>query len=336
MIRHVTLKQFRLLAAASRSGSFAAAAAASHLTPPAVTMQMRELEAAAGLPLFERAGRKLNLTAAGREMLTAAERIEVVLADCAAGLAALQSLAGGRVTVGVVSTAKYVAPQMLAAFARGHPGIDIEIVIGNRNDTVTALKTGRLDVAIMGRPPQDVAVESALIGDHPQFLIGPPGHRLAGRSNIAPQEIAGETLLVREVGSGTRALAEAFLAQHRVKPRLGMEIASNETIKQSVMAGLGIAFISGHTMATEIADGRLVVLDVVGLPDLRQWFAVRLAAKRMMPPARALRDFLASEGKRFLPDFSDYLRKPGAIAEPKRKSVSVSARRHPTAATISR
>ncbi|MEJ2431928.1 MAG: LysR family transcriptional regulator [Pseudolabrys sp.] len=267
-MRNITVKQLRLLTAAARGGSFAAAADACHVTPPAVTMQMRQLEAEVGLPLFERDGRGLSLTAAGKEVLAAAERIDAVLADCAAGLADLKSLADGRVAVGVVSTAKYFAPQMLAAFSRSHPGIDIELLIGNREDTITAFKDGRFDVAIMGRPPEGVEVESAPIGDHPQVIIAPPDHPLARRRAIPPQEIGGETLLMRESGSGTRLLAERFLKQHGIKPRIGMEIGSNETIKQAVIAGLGIAFISGHTIASEIHDGRLVVLDVKGLPEI--------------------------------------------------------------------
>jgi DNA-binding transcriptional LysR family regulator len=300
-MRNITVKQLRLLAAAARGGSFAAAAEACHVTPPAVTMQMQQLEADVGLPLFERDGRGLRLTAAGKEVLAAAERVEAVLADCGAGLAGLKSLASGRVAVGVVSTAKYFAPQMLAAFARSHPGIDIELVIGNREDTISAFQSGRLDVAVMGRPPEGVEVESALIGDHPQVIIAPPDHPLAKRRAVSPQDIAGETLLMRETGSGTRLLAEQFLAQHGIKPRIGMEIGSNETIKQAVIAGLGIAFISGHTIASELQDGRLTVLDVAGLPEIRHWFVVRLAAKRLMPAAGALRDFLVAEGKSFLP-----------------------------------
>jgi len=302
MMRDATLKQLRLLSAAARGGSFAAAAEACHVTPPAVTMQMQQLEASAGLPLFERGTRGLALTAAGREVLAAAEKIEAVLADCAAGLAALKSLASGRVIVGVVSTAKYFAPQMLAAFARVHPTIEIELVIGNREDTIAAFKEGRFDVAVMGRPPEDVEVESALIGNHPQVIIAPPDHPLAGRHAIRPRDIADEKMLMREPGSGTRLLAERFLAKHGIKPRISMEISSNETIKQAVMAGLGIAFISAHTIAAEIADHRLVVLDVAGLPELRQWFVVRPAAKRLMPAARVLRDFLVAEGRQFLPN----------------------------------
>jgi LysR family transcriptional regulator, low CO2-responsive transcriptional regulator len=305
-MRNITIKQLRLLRAAARGGSFVAAAEACHVTPPAVTMQMHQLEAEAGLPLLERNGRGFTLTAAGREVLAAAERIEVVLADCTAGLAALKSLASGRATVGVVSTAKYFAPQMLAAFARAHPAIDIELVIGNREDTIAAFKSGRLDVAIMGRPPEDVEVESALIGDHPQVVIAPPDHVLAKRRSISPREIAGQTILMREIGSGTRSLAERFLTKHGIKPRIGMEIGSNETIKQAVMAGLGIAFISAHTIAAEIGDGRLAVLDIAGLPEIRQWFVVRLAAKRLMPAGRALRDFLVAEGRRFLPNVEQH------------------------------
>jgi len=317
-MHNATVKQLRLLRAAARGCSFASAAAECHVTPPAVTMHMHQLEADVGLPLFERNGRGVALTAAGREVLTAAERIEAVLADCAAGLAALKSLASGCVTVGAVSTAKYFAPPMLAAFARAHPSIDIKLVVGNREETIAAFKSGRLDIAIMGRPPQDVAVESVPIGDHPQVLVAPPQHPLAGRRSLSPLAIAGETILMREVGSGTRLMAERFVARHRIKARIGMEIGSNETIKQAVMAGLGIAFISAHTIAAEIDDGRLTMLDIIGLPEIRHWFVVRLAAKRMMPAACALRDFLVSEGRRFLPNVNYHRRsrKPPASLRP--------------------
>ncbi len=308
-MRNITIKQLRFVAAAAHGRSFTAAAEACNVTPPAVTMQMQQLEADIGLPLFERDGRGLRLTAAGNEVLAAAERIEAVLGDCRAGLAGLKSLASGRVAVGVVSTAKYFAPQMLAAFARSHPGIDIELVIGNREDTIAAFRAGRLDVTIMGRPPEGIEVESALIGAHPQVIIAPVHHRLARRRNIPAGEIAEETLLMREAGSGTRLVAEGFLKKHGIKSRVGMEIGSNETIKQAVIAGLGIAFISAHTIASEIEHDRLVVLDVIGLPEIRQWFVVRPAAKRLMPAAGALRDFLVAEGNRFLPNVDRSRRK---------------------------
>ena len=300
-MRRATLKQLRLLAAAARGGSLVAAAEACHVTPPAVTMQMRQLEEEIGLPLFERNGRGLALTAAGREVLAAAERIDAVLDDCTAGLAVLKALDGGRVTVGVVSTAKYFAPRMLATFTRRHPMIEMKLVVRNREGTVAAFADGSLDIAIMGRPPEGVEVESTPLGDHPHVMIAPPDHRLAGCSAVPPADLAAETILMREEGSGTRALTTRFLAASGVTPHVGMEIGSNETIKQAVMAGLGIALISAHTIAAEIRDGRLVILDITGLPVLRQWYVVRLAAKRLMPAARALRDFLVAEGRGFLP-----------------------------------
>jgi DNA-binding transcriptional LysR family regulator len=300
-MRNITLKQLRLFLAAARGGSFAAAAEACHVTPPAVTLQMRHLEESAGLPLFERTGRELNLTDAGREICATAERIETLLADCAEALAGLHRLGRGRVTVGAVSTAKYFVPRLLAAFTRKHPDIEMELIIGNREETIAAFMAGRLEVAIMGRPPEGVELESALIGDHPQVLIAPPDHPLAGRRQIAPGELAGETLLMREPGSGTRMVAERFLAAAGIAPRVGMEISSNETIKQAVMAGLGIAFISAHTIAAEIEDRRLIVMEVAGLPEVRHWFVVRPTTKRLMPAARALRDFLATEGRQYLP-----------------------------------
>lgn len=300
-MRHVTLKQLRLVAAAARGGSFAAAAEACNVTAPAVTMQMQLLEAEIGLPLFERHGRTLALTDAGREILASAQVIESAIEDCAAGLAKLKAVKSGRVTVGVVSTAKYFAPQMLAAFGRQHPGIELELVVGNREETMADFVAGRFDVAVTGRPPEGIEVESALIGDHPHVLIAAVDHPLARRRAIDPARIADEIVLVREAGSGTRQLTERFLARSGIKPKIGMEIGSNETIKQAVMAGLGIAFISAHTIAAEIEDGRLVVLDVVGLPEMRQWFVVRPAARRLMPAAASLRDFLVSEGQTFLP-----------------------------------
>ncbi|CAL8981669.1 HTH-type transcriptional activator CmpR [Rhodoplanes serenus] len=300
-MRNLTLKHLRLLESAARLGSFTAAAEANHITPPAVTMQMRQLEQEVGLPLFDRDARGLTPTAAGHELLLAARRIEGVLTECREALAALQDLGAGKVTVGVVSTAKYFAPRMLAAYARRFPAVELQLVVGNRRDIVAQFEAGQFDVCVMGRPPETCDVESERIGPHPHGVIAPPDHPLAGRAGLSPQAIAGETVLVREVGSGTRTLMESFFARAGIAPTIGMEIGSNETIKQAVMAGLGLAFISAHTIAAELADGRLVMLDIEGLPVERAWFVVRLASRRLMPAARSLRDFLVAEGGAFLP-----------------------------------
>jgi len=302
-MRHVTLRQLRTFSAALRAGSFAAAAEALHITPPAVTVQMRQLEMIAGMPIVERTASGMKSTDAGREIASAAQRIEAALAECDDALASLRGLDSGRVSVGVVSTAKYFAPQVLGAFARAHPAVEIRLEVGNRATILAALEANSLDLALTGWPPGKLAVQKAAIGEHPHIIIARPDHIHAKQRQLAAGILAAETFLVRERGSGTRLLMERLFAHARVTPRIGMEMGSNETIKQAVIAGLGIAFISAHTVAVERADGRLVALDVVGLPVMRTWFIVNLAKKRLLPSAVALRQFMIDEGHAFLPTF---------------------------------
>jgi LysR family transcriptional regulator, low CO2-responsive transcriptional regulator len=300
-MRHVTLRQLRTFTTALRAGSFAAAAESLHITPPAVTVQMRQLEEIAGMPIIERHSKGLKSTDAGREIAAAALRIEAALAECDDALASLRGLESGRVAIGVVSTAKYFAPQVLGAFARAHPAVEIRLEVGNRAAILGALEANTLDLALTGWPPEQLAVQKAAIGEHPHIIVARPDHPHAGEGKLGPAALAEETFLVRERGSGTRLLMERFFADANVAPRIGMEMGSNETIKQAVIAGLGIAFISAHTVAVELADRRLVVLDVLGLPVMRTWFIVNLAKKRLLPPAAALRQFMIDEGHAFLP-----------------------------------
>jgi DNA-binding transcriptional LysR family regulator len=300
-MRHVTLRQLRTFAEVLRRGNYAGAAQALHLTPPAVTLQMRQLEQAAGLPLMERSSARIEPTEAGREVASAAQRIELAISDCVDALDALRGLKGGRVSIGVVSTAKYFAPHALSAFARAYPSVEIRLEVGNRSMIVSALEANTLDLALTGRPPEHLEVDRAPIGAHPHVIVARADHPHAKRRRLAATVLGDETFLVRESGSGTRNLMERFFAESHVKPRIGMEMASNETIKQAVMAGLGIAFLSAHTVAAELADGRLVMLDIAGLPVVRQWFIVKLARRRLLPAAAALRQFLIDEGEKFLP-----------------------------------
>ena len=301
-MRHVTLKQFRVLAAVARTGSVTKAAQALHVSPPAITLQLQALQDHAGLPLVERSPSGVVLTLAGREVVEAAGRIEAVLSDCAATLAALSGAERGTVSVGVISTAKYFAPRALAAFARAHPGLELQLVVGNRAEIIEGLRSHALDLAVTGRPPDELGVEAAGIGDHPHVVVASHDHSLVPLHRIPPKALADEIFLVREPGSGTRGLMERFFADAGIAPRIGMQIGSNETIKQAVLAGLGIAFLSAHTIEMEIDTGRLAVLDVVGLPIVRTWYVVHLTERRLMPGTRALCEFLTSEGRRFLPD----------------------------------
>lgn len=300
-MRRVTLKQLRALEAVTRLGSISAAARMLHVTPPAVRLQLSLLERAAGVPVLERTTEGQRATTAGQEFLAAITRIDAALAECGEALQTLSGTDCGHAAVGVVSTAKYFAPRALAAFTKAHPNVDVRLMVGNRQDMITALAGYDLDFAVMGRPPEDIKVEQAVIGDHPHIIIGPPDHPLADRPQLSLTDFASDRFLLRESGSGTRLLMERLFAEAGLSPNLGMEIGSNETIKQAVIAGLGIALISAHTVSAETADGRLVAFDVQGLPVIRQWFVVKRRDKRVLPAAQALWDFLADSGREYLP-----------------------------------
>lgn len=301
-MRHVTLKQLRALAAVARTGSVTRAAQVLHVSPPAVTLQLQLLQEEAGVALLERSPGGMVLTSAGREIVDAIGRIEAALSECSAALAALAGTERGTVSVGVVSTAKYFAPRALAAFARAHPGLELRLTIGNRAEIIAGLRGHALDLAVTGWPPADLHVQKAVIGDHPHVVVASHDHPLAARRGITPATLSGEVFLVREPGSGTRSLMERFFTEAGIAPRIGMQIGSNETIKQAVRAGLGIAFLSAHTIELEVEGGRLAILDVAGLPIVRRWYAIHLSERRLMPGTRALREFLTTEGRRFLPD----------------------------------
>ncbi len=300
-MKNVTLKQLRVFAAVTRAGSVTGAAEALHVSPPAVTLQMKLLSEQLGLPLVERASGVMVPTHAGRVLAETVHRIEAILGDTGAALAALAGSESGTVHVGVVSTAKYFAPRVLAAFARAHPRIEMRLMVGNRADVIRGLQEHDLDLAVMGRPPEEIAVTAWVIGDHPHVVVAPATHALADRRAVPPKALAGETFLVREPGSGTRTLMERFFAESGIAPRVGMEIGSNETVKQAVMAGLGIAFLSAHTIDMEVQAGRLVILDVVGLPIVRQWHVVHMTERRLMPAADLVGRYFTEQGRLFLP-----------------------------------
>lgn len=300
-MRDVTLKQLRALAAVIEGGTYARAAALLHVTPPAVAQQIRLLERRIGLALFDRTDQAVRPTDAGRELLATTSRIEAEIEGCRRNLELIRSSAIGSVTLGAVSTAKYFAPQLLAGFWQRHPGVEVRLVVGNRDDMIQRLAATHVDLVIMGRPPQDLDVVTEVIGDHPSVVIASPRHPLASRGGIHHDELAGERFLVRESGSGTRLLTEWFFAAAGIAPVIAMEIASNETIKQAVIADLGIAVLSAHTVAAEVADGRLVILDVQGLPVIRRWYAVRRSSLRPGPAGQQLWRFLARHTAEYLP-----------------------------------
>ena len=299
-MQNVTIKQLRSIAAVIRTGRIVNAARGLNLTTPAITSQIKLLEEELGVALFDRTREGMRPTAAGLAVYGAASRVLAQLDECADAIRDLKGLKGGSIGVGVVSTGKYFAPRIMAAFLHAHPDIDIKLTIGNRGEIIDAVRDYAVDFAIMGQPPADFAVQSTRLGDHPLVIIVPPDHRLVARRRVAKRELAGERFLLREKGSGTRANFETVFADIG-EPLLTVEFGSNETIKQGVMAGLGIAPISGHTVAAELMDGRLVALDVADFPIKRHWYVVHRADRSPSPTAAAFLDFLVDKGAGFLP-----------------------------------
>lgn len=300
-LRQITLKQMRGFEAAVNCCSVSGAARQLHLTPPAVSLQLRDLENAIGIPLLERSDKGLIPTLAGQELFSVCEEIQASLTQFAEKITELKGVDHGIVSVGVVSTARYFAPTVLAEFMKIYPDIKVRLQVGNREVTLKKLEEMELDFAITGFPPDHFEVKKEFISKHPQIIIAPPQHELAGRSEISLSALKNETFLLREPGSGTRTVADKLFSRNKDLPSQGLEFGSNETIKQAVMAGMGIAVISAHTVAAELAEKRLVALDVKGLPINRKWFLVKHGNKRFLPSAQTLWNFIARNGKHYLP-----------------------------------
>lgn len=299
---NLTLRQMRSLIAIEQMGKISLAANGLGLTGPAVTLQLKQAEEEIGLPLFDRTPQGMRPTAAGRAVLDASHAVQERLRLLEEELIAFKGGKRGTLKLGAVSTAKYFTPRLIAAFQQKFPDIEIDLFIGNRAATIDALRQQSVDIALMGRPPRDIEVEAVLFGDHPLVIVAGPDHPLAKKRDITKEEIAAEKFMVREPGSGTRISLEIFFADIPGRlEQLGTEMGSNETIKQAVMAGLGVAFISAHTIEQELQLDRLVILDVAGMPIRRQWFAVSRADRSQSPAMRIFQQFLTSEGAQYLP-----------------------------------
>ena len=300
-MKNATFRQLRVFNEVARHLSFAKAARALHLTPPAVTMQVKELEAQIGLPLFERKGKQVSLTTPGEYMLVYARKLLATLKDAEDAAARLRRAEVGSLTIGMVSTAKYFLPRMLAEFRREHEHVEIRLAEGNREKLVGMLQAGEVDVAVMGRPPRELATRAEPFAAHPHVFVAAPTHPLARRGGTLDVEsLRPFGFIVREEGSGTRAAMENFFETARLEPQVVMEMASNETIKQAVIAGMGLSFLSLHTLELELEKDLVTVLDVEGAPVLRAWNVVHTLSKLLSPAAEAFRYFMLEEGEAFL------------------------------------
>ena len=297
-MRNVTFRQLQIFVEASQASSFARAAERLRISPAAVSFQIKQIEDLSGFSLFERIGKKVALTDAGTALLAYARTALQALADADQAMTALRGGGGGRVTIGAISTAKYLVPHMLARFQGSYPSVAIHLRDGNRREINDALARGEIELAVMGRPAESSDLVATPFADHPSVVVAAPGHPLlSALAEMPPAALAGERFIVREDGSGTRALLDQMCRDAGFSPRLAMTTSSNETIKQAVMAGMGIALISLHTIVLELALGLLRTLPVAGFPLMRAWFVAHRRAMPLLPVHTRLRAFLLERGQ---------------------------------------
>ena len=297
---HFTFRQLSVFEAVARHLSYSRAAEELHLTQPAVSMQIKQLEENAGTPLFEQLGKKIYLTEAGRELSHYSRVIAQQLAEAESVLGELKGLQRGKLKISVASTANYFVPQLLAIFSQRFPTVTVSLDVTNRQALLAQLVNNEMDMAIMGQPPEGMHLVAESFMENPLVVIAPVNHPLAAIKKIPLARLQSETFLVPEQGSGTRVAMERFFSQHGIQFQAGMEMSSNEAIKQAVQAGLGLGILSLHTVELELETKRLKVLDVKGFPIMRHWYVVHRKDKRLSAVAQAFKAFLLTEAKQIL------------------------------------
>jgi DNA-binding transcriptional LysR family regulator len=287
-----TLRQLQVFEKVASHLNYSRAAEELYLSQPAVSMQIKQLEGHVGLPLFEQMGKKIFLTEAGRELFHYSRSISQQLAEMEALFDEMKGLGQGKLTLSVVNTANYFTPQLLAKFCQQHPNINVILQVANRDAVLKQLADNSTDLAIMGRPPDGLDVSAESFMENPLVVIAAPDHSLASLKRVKFAQLAQEKFLSREPGSGTRGAMERIFAQHHIQPRIGMEMETNEAIKQAVQAGMGLGILSLHSIELELETKRLVVLNVEHFPLLRHWFVVHRSSKRLSSAALAFKNFL--------------------------------------------
>ena len=299
LIRHTTLRQLQVFEAIVRLGSFTRAAEELFLTQPTVSMQIKKLTDALGLALFEHVGRNVEPTEAGLALYKSSREIFETLANLEMTVADLQGLKVGRLRMGVITTAKYLAPEILGEFSRLYPGIDLALKVTNRERIIERMHGNEDDLYIMGQAPADeLDVQAYPFAPNPLVIMAPRDHALVGKKNISLSEIIEEPFIMREPGSGIRDATLRLFATQGLRPRVRMELGSNEAIKHAVVGGLGLSVLSLHTLTLEGADGPVAILDVEQFPIHRQWYIVHPKGKELSLVARTFLDFaIASEAR---------------------------------------
>jgi DNA-binding transcriptional LysR family regulator len=301
-MKHGVLPQLTVFDAIARLGSFTRAAEELFLAQPTVSVQIKKLTETVGLPLFEQVGKCVHLTEPGRHLYATCQQIFHALSNLEDTFSDIRGLKSGRLQLAVISTGKYFAPRMLAAFVQQHPGVEVSLQIHNRQTLIERLANNEDDLYIFANPPQEPEVVTQMILPNPLVVFARGDHPLAKEKNIPFERFAQEPFLIREPGSGTRMVVQQLFDRHAIKPWIRMELSTNEAIKQAILAGLGVSILSRYTLGLDVEQTRLVTLDVEGFPLEHHWYFVYPSGKQLSLVTRAFMDFVRIEAKQLVYD----------------------------------
>lgn len=292
---HATLHQLKVFEATARHGSFTRAAEELYLTQPTVSIQVKQLTKAVGLPLFEQIGKRLYLTEAGQQLLDTCQRVFEGLDQFEMAVADLKGMKQGQLRIAVITTAKYFVPRLLGPFCKRYPGIDISLKVTNHQNIQERMTMNEDDLYIISQPPEQPDLKIHPFLENPLVVIAPKDHPLVGKPNIPIEALDGEPFIMRESGSGTRQAVQGLLNKHNVSVKVRLEMGSNEAIKQAIAGGLGISVLSLHTIISEGTTGEFAILDVEHFPIERQWYVAHLAGKHLSVVAETFLKYLMEE-----------------------------------------
>ena len=295
-MRPYTLKQIHTFIEVAKEKSISKAADKLYVTQPAISMQIKQLEDVFGIPLLEPIGRNIQLTSAGGAFLEHALSVNSELKDLEAIMAGHRNLGQGMIYLGIVSTTKYFVPMLLVEFRKLFPGIKVTLKIDNRENILAMLARNEVDLVIMGRVPQEMACDATPFVTNPMAIVSSPNHPLSRRKRLAFKELEDQEFVVREIGSGTRQAMERLFDEHHIPLNIAMEMPSNETIKQAVMAGMGLSFLSLRTVRHELSTGHIALVDILGLPHIGHWYITHRDQKKLSPAANAFKEFVIEQG----------------------------------------
>lgn len=289
-VRHFTFRQLEVFATAARLGSFSRAAEALHLTQPSISLQMKKLSDRVGLPLFAHVNRRLYLTEAGEALARASRDAFDSMERFVMEADEIKGLKRGVLRLGIVNTAQYIVPALLAPFLKQHPGIKVVLEVENASRLTRRLRNNLDSLYVFVTPPDGVHTDATPFLANPLVPLAAPDHPLARQRNVPLERFAAEPLITREQGSETRRAVERLFGERGLEPDVRMAVAHSEAIKRAVAAGLGVTVLSAHTV--NAGDPGLVVLDVEQFPIERQWHIVRRNDRELPLVAQAFLEYV--------------------------------------------